>query len=108
MAAWCADFTRRAVGPVFGFYGPQDLAALPLHLLGAGFVSVMAVPFANAVSRRNERFAMFDEPIRISSSSTVMTFETALLVLALTCTMCLVSGALAVRKVHSADPADLF
>jgi putative ABC transport system permease protein len=39
---------------------------------------------------------------------TVMTFETALLVLALTCTMCLVSGALAVRKVHSADPADLF
>jgi STE24 endopeptidase len=57
LAAWCADFTRRAVGPVFGFYGPQDLAALPLHLLGAGFVSVLAVPFANAVSRRNERSA---------------------------------------------------
>jgi STE24 endopeptidase len=57
LAAWCADFTRRAIGPVFGFSGPQDVAALPLHLLGAGLVSVLAVPFANAMSRRNERTA---------------------------------------------------
>ena len=56
-AAWCADFSRRAVGPVLGFYGPQDLAALPLHLLGAGVVSVAAVPLVNAVSRHNERRA---------------------------------------------------
>ncbi|MBI2223185.1 MAG: M48 family metalloprotease [Acidobacteria bacterium] len=57
MAAWCADFTRRLIGPVLGFYGPQDLAALPLHLFGAGIVSVAAVPFVNALSRCNERRA---------------------------------------------------
>jgi STE24 endopeptidase len=57
LAAWCADFTRRAVGPVFSFYGPQDVAALPLHMLGAGVVSVLSVPLVNAVSRRNERSA---------------------------------------------------
>ena len=28
-AAWAADFLRRAIGPVFGFAGPQDLAAMP-------------------------------------------------------------------------------
>ena len=39
---------------------------------------------------------------------TVMTPEIAVGVLALTCGMCLASGLLAVRKVHSADPADLF
>jgi putative ABC transport system permease protein len=39
---------------------------------------------------------------------TGMTIESALGVLALTCGMCLASGLLAVRKVHTADPADLF
>jgi putative ABC transport system permease protein len=37
-----------------------------------------------------------------------MTGEIALGVLALACGMCLASGLLAVRKVHTADPADLF
>ncbi|HEY1190847.1 MAG TPA: FtsX-like permease family protein [Gemmata sp.] len=39
---------------------------------------------------------------------TAMTLGTAAGVLALTCFMCLASGLLAVRKVHAADPADLF
>ena len=39
---------------------------------------------------------------------TGMTVEVAVGVLVLTCGMCLASGLLAVRKVHSADPADLF
>jgi putative ABC transport system permease protein len=39
---------------------------------------------------------------------TVMTWEIAIGVLTLTCVMCLASGLLAVRKVHTADPADLF
>jgi putative ABC transport system permease protein len=39
---------------------------------------------------------------------TGMTLESAAGVLALTCGMCLASGLLAVRKVHTADPADLF
>ncbi len=57
LAAWTADTGRRLIGPLFGFSGPQDLAAMPLHLLGAGLVSVLAVPLANAMSRRNERAA---------------------------------------------------
>lgn len=39
---------------------------------------------------------------------TGMTAEVAIGVLVLTCGMCLASGLLAVRKVHTADPADLF
>ena len=39
---------------------------------------------------------------------TGMTWEVAAGVLVLTLGMCLASGMLAVRKVHSADPADLF
>jgi putative ABC transport system permease protein len=39
---------------------------------------------------------------------TGMTIESAVGVLVLTCGMCLASGLLAVRKVHTADPADLF
>lgn len=39
---------------------------------------------------------------------TGMTVEAAVGVLALTCGMCFASGLLAVRKVHAADPADLF
>jgi putative ABC transport system permease protein len=39
---------------------------------------------------------------------TGMTWPVALGVLALTCVMCFASGLLAVRKVHTADPADLF
>jgi putative ABC transport system permease protein len=39
---------------------------------------------------------------------TAMTLDTAAEVLALTCGMCLTSGVLAVRRVHTADPADLF
>jgi putative ABC transport system permease protein len=37
-----------------------------------------------------------------------MTAEIGAGVLVLTCGMCLASGLLAVRKVHTADPADLF
>ncbi|HXD86634.1 MAG TPA: FtsX-like permease family protein [Urbifossiella sp.] len=39
---------------------------------------------------------------------TEMTVERTVLVLVMTCGMCLASGALAVRKVHAAQPADLF
>jgi putative ABC transport system permease protein len=39
---------------------------------------------------------------------TQMTGERAVLVLVMTSGMCLASGLLAVRKVHSAEPADLF
>ena len=38
----------------------------------------------------------------------LMTTERSILVLFLAITMCLVSGAIAVRKVQDADPADIF
>jgi STE24 endopeptidase len=56
-AAYCADLAARVVGPSAGISGPHDLAALPLLLLGAGAASLVSVPLANALSRRNERRA---------------------------------------------------
>jgi len=37
-----------------------------------------------------------------------MSFDRAVLVFFLTVTMCTISGAIAVRKVQDADPADIF
>jgi STE24 endopeptidase len=56
-AAYCADLAVRAMGPSVGIGPAGDLAALPLLLLGAGAASVISVPLANALSRRNERLA---------------------------------------------------
>ncbi len=51
---------------------------------------------------------LYEVAARFGGIPTQMTPEIALGVLALTCGMCLASGLLAVRKVHAADPADLF
>ena len=53
-------------------------------------------------------FGLFWVAKNFGGIPTEMTPGIAATVLAMTCTMCLSSGALAVRKVHSADPADLF
>ena len=53
-------------------------------------------------------FGLFWVAKNFGGIPTEMTLGIAATVLALTCTMCLASGVLAVRKVHSADPADLF
>jgi STE24 endopeptidase len=55
--AFAADRLFRAVGPRFGIGSVTDPAALPLLLLGAGAVSLVLVPLANALSRRAERRA---------------------------------------------------
>jgi STE24 endopeptidase len=46
-----------ALAPVAGLRGPSDVAGLPLLLLGAGAVSLVLVPIANALSRLFERSA---------------------------------------------------
>jgi STE24 endopeptidase len=51
-----AGVLSRAVTPL-GFAGPQDVAGLPILLLAAGAVSVIAIPGAHALSRANERNA---------------------------------------------------
>jgi STE24 endopeptidase len=46
-----------AFAPVVHLRGPDDIAGLPLLLLGAGAVSLVLVPLANALSRLFERNA---------------------------------------------------
>ena len=52
-----ADGLLRAFGPVTGLNGPDDVAGLPLLLLGSGLASLVLMPFAYALSRRHERRA---------------------------------------------------
>jgi STE24 endopeptidase len=40
-----------------GFYGPGDIAALPLLVLAGGLLTLVMTPLINALSRRNERRA---------------------------------------------------
>ena len=54
---FCADRALRAFGPMFGINELADLAGMPLLLLGAGALSLVAIPFAHAISRYNERRA---------------------------------------------------
>jgi STE24 endopeptidase len=56
-AAWSAHALLAAAGPSLGLYSPRDLAAMPLMLLGAGTLSLLMMPIANAISRQNERKA---------------------------------------------------
>jgi putative ABC transport system permease protein len=53
-------------------------------------------------------FGMYHVTRTVGGIPTEMTAERAVLVLVMTCTMCLASGLLAVRKVHAAEPAELF
>jgi Zn-dependent protease with chaperone function len=57
-----AGLALHAAWPALGLEGPADAAALPLILMAAGAVSLLATPFLNALSRRNEhradRFAL--------------------------------------------------
>ena len=46
-----------ALAPVIGFNGPADLAGLPVLVLAAGAVSLIALPAAHAMSRAHERSA---------------------------------------------------
>ena len=56
-AAVAADLALRWLGPRAGVQHAGDVAGLPLLLLGAGAASILLVPMANALSRRNERGA---------------------------------------------------
>lgn len=53
-------------------------------------------------------FGMYYITRNVGGIPTQMTGERIILVLLMTCGMCLASGTLAVRKVHAAEPADLF
>jgi putative ABC transport system permease protein len=53
-------------------------------------------------------FGMYHVTRTVGGIPTEMTVQRAVLVLVMTCAMCLASGLLAVRKVHAAEPAELF
>jgi STE24 endopeptidase len=55
--AFAADRLFRAVAPALGIRDVADPAGLPLLLIGAGALSVLLAPIANALSRRAERRA---------------------------------------------------
>jgi STE24 endopeptidase len=55
--AFAADRLFRAVAPGLGIRDVADPAGLPLLLIGAGALSVLLAPLANALSRRAERRA---------------------------------------------------
>lgn len=57
LALAVADAVLRTFGPVWDVFALDDVAGLPLLLLGAGGVSTLLLPFANAISRRAERRA---------------------------------------------------
>ena len=54
---YLADMAFRMFGTSFGLMGKGDVAALPLVLLAAGAVSIVLLPFLNAISRAHERRA---------------------------------------------------
>jgi Zn-dependent protease with chaperone function len=55
--AFAADLLFRTFAPALGILDVADPAGLPLLVVGAGAVSVLLVPLANAASRRAERRA---------------------------------------------------
>lgn len=57
LGAFAADRLFHAAAPWFGIVRVDDPAGLPLLLLGAGAVSMVLVPVANALSRHAERRA---------------------------------------------------
>lgn len=54
---YLADVALRRFASSFGLAGKGDVAALPLILLAAGAVSIVLLPFLNAISRSHERRA---------------------------------------------------
>ena len=61
-ALFFASVVLTRAGSVFGLQGPADPRGLPLLVLSVGVLSLIATPFLNALSRRNEyradRFAL--------------------------------------------------
>ncbi|MEH2291784.1 ABC transporter permease DevC [Nostoc sp.] len=53
-------------------------------------------------------FFMYDSARKATLLPVFMSFDRAVMVLFLTMMMCIISGAIAVRKLRSADPADIF
>ncbi len=86
----------------------KALGYRPLYLTGVVlWQSVLLAVFGYAPGLVAS-FALYYITRNFGGIPTEMTFERTVIVLLMTCGMCLASGTLAIRKVHAAEPADLF
>ncbi|MUG96327.1 FtsX-like permease family protein [Scytonema sp. UIC 10036] len=79
-----------------------------LYLLGVIFEEVIILAFLGFIPGAIVPLGLYSLTRNATNLPIYMTLTRAVLVLILTIIMCLISGAIATRKLQSADPADMF
>ncbi len=79
-----------------------------LYLLGVVFQEAVILAFLGYIPGSVITFFLYNLTRNATSLPLFMTLTRAVTVLVLTLIMCLVSGAISVRKLQAADPADIF
>ena len=78
------------------------------YLLGVVFQEAIILAFLGYIPGAVVTFFLYNLTQGATSLPIAMTLSRAITVLILTVIMCLVSGAISVRKLQAADPADIF
>jgi putative ABC transport system permease protein len=79
-----------------------------LYLLGVIFEEVIILAFLGFIPGLVVPLGLYTLTRNATNLPSYMTLARAIAVLVLTIVMCLISGAIATRKLQSADPADMF
>lgn len=79
-----------------------------LYLLGVVFEEAIILAFLGFIPGAIIPLGLYNLTRNATNLPIYMTLARAFMVLLLTITMCMISGAIATRKVQSADPADMF
>ncbi|NEU71692.1 FtsX-like permease family protein [Hassallia byssoidea VB512170] len=79
-----------------------------LYLLGVVFEEAIILAFLGFIPGAIVPLGLYHLTRNATNLPIYMTLARAFMVLLLTITMCMISGAIATRKVQSADPADMF
>ena len=79
-----------------------------LYLLGVVFEEAIILAFLGFIPGAIIPFGLYNLTRNATNLPIYMTLARAFMVLLLTIAMCIISGAIATRKVQSADPADMF
>jgi putative ABC transport system permease protein len=86
----------------------KALGYRPIYLSGVVLWQALLLALLGYAPGLLASFGLYSITRNIGGIPTEMTGERMIVVLLMTCAMCLASGALAIRKVHAAEPADLF
>ena len=78
------------------------------YLLGVVFEEAIILAFLGFIPGAILPIGLYALAAKATALPIYMTFARAVLVLTLTVVMCMLSGAIATRKLQSADPADMF